>query len=49
MTSTSPRYRFIDADTHITEPDDVWTSRVPAKWKELVPHVRFDDEAQEEM
>jgi predicted TIM-barrel fold metal-dependent hydrolase len=49
MSAASPRYRFIDADTHITEPADVWTSRVPAKWKELVPHVRFDDESQEEM
>ena len=43
------RYTFIDADTHITEPPDVWTSRVPSKWKDDVPQVRFDAEAQEEM
>ena len=40
---------FIDADTHITEPADVWTSRVPARWKDDVPQVRWDDEKQEEV
>lgn len=34
---------FIDADTHITEPADLWTSRVSAKWGDRVPHVRQDD------
>lgn len=34
------RYRVVDIDTHITEPADVWTSRVPAKWGEQVPHVK---------
>ncbi|TDJ10457.1 MAG: amidohydrolase [Deltaproteobacteria bacterium] len=34
----------IDADTHITEPADVWTSRVPAKFRDKAPHiVRNDD------
>jgi predicted TIM-barrel fold metal-dependent hydrolase len=32
----------IDADTHIIEPADLWTSRVPKKWGNLVPHVRFN-------
>jgi len=27
----------IDVDTHVTEPPDLWTSRVPAKWHERVP------------
>jgi len=31
--------KVIDADTHYSEPHDLWTSRVPAKFKELVPHV----------
>ena len=44
----APVHSFIDADTHITEPADVWTSRVPAKWKDLVPHVKWDEEAREE-
>ena len=32
-------YSIIDCDTHITEPRDVWTSRVPAKYLDHVPHV----------
>lgn len=38
----------IDTDTHIVEPPDLWTSRVSSKWGDLVPHVVFDEEAQEE-
>ena len=35
---------FIDADTHITEPGDVWTARLPAKFQDAAPHmVRTDD------
>jgi predicted TIM-barrel fold metal-dependent hydrolase len=30
---------IIDADSHITEPRDVWTARVPAKYRDRVPHV----------
>lgn len=37
------RYRVIDIDTHLTEPGDVWTSRVPRKWGDRVPHVRRVD------
>ena len=33
------RHRPIDVDTHITEPPDVWTSRVASKWGDKVPHV----------
>ncbi len=33
------RYRVIDVDTHVTEPPDLWTSRVSHKWGSLVPHV----------
>ena len=29
----------IDADTHITEPHDLWTSRAPAAYRERVPRV----------
>jgi predicted TIM-barrel fold metal-dependent hydrolase len=31
--------RVIDADTHLTEVHDLWTSRAPAKFKDRVPHV----------
>jgi predicted TIM-barrel fold metal-dependent hydrolase len=29
----------IDADSHVTEPPDVWTARVPARYRDEVPHV----------
>ena len=29
----------IDADTHITEPPDTWTSRLPAKFQDRAPRV----------
>jgi hypothetical protein len=33
----------IDTDWHITEPRDLWTSRVPAKRGDLAPHVLWID------
>jgi predicted TIM-barrel fold metal-dependent hydrolase len=30
---------FIDVDTHITEPADTWTARVPARLRDQVPYV----------
>lgn len=35
-------YTIIDCDTHLTEPADVWTTRVPARFVERVPHVVRD-------
>jgi hypothetical protein len=29
----------VDVDSHYTEPADLWTSRAPEKFKNLVPHV----------
>jgi predicted TIM-barrel fold metal-dependent hydrolase len=40
---------IIDSDTHVIEPPDLWTSRVPKKFGDQVPQVRWDDEAQEEV
>ena len=34
---------MIDADTHLTEAHDLWTSRAPAKFKDRVPHVEEID------
>ena len=34
---------IFDADTHVTEPPDVWTSRVASKWGDMIPHVRYED------
>src|SRR5262245_9727111 len=34
---------IIDADAHLTEPRDLWTSRVPKRYVDAVPHmVRAD-------
>jgi predicted TIM-barrel fold metal-dependent hydrolase len=32
--------RVFDSDSHVTEPPDLWTSRVASKWGDDVPHVR---------
>ena len=37
--------RVIDADTHIVEVGDIWTSRVPAALRDHVPHVEEIDGA----
>ena len=39
MAGVFERYQVIDVDTHVTEPHDVWTSRVSSKWGDLVPHI----------
>ena len=31
--------KIIDVDTHISEWEDLWTSRAPAKFKDLVPRI----------
>jgi predicted TIM-barrel fold metal-dependent hydrolase len=33
----------IDVDTHITEPPDTWTSRMSARWGDLVPRIERID------
>ncbi len=38
--SAFERYRVVDIDTHVTEPADVWTSRVSKKWGDRIPHVK---------
>ena len=40
MPSIFERFRVIDTDTHITEPADLWTSRVSSKWGDRVPHIQ---------
>ena len=34
---------IIDADSHVTEPPGVWTERVPARFRDDVPHVERID------
>jgi predicted TIM-barrel fold metal-dependent hydrolase len=35
----------IDADTHVTEPGDLWTSRLPARFKDRAPQLIRDPES----
>ena len=39
---------IIDSDTHVTEPADLWTSRLASKWGDRIPHVRWDSQSQTE-
>jgi predicted TIM-barrel fold metal-dependent hydrolase len=36
-------YKIFSVDDHIIEPADVWSSRVPTKYRELAPHVVEED------
>ena len=36
--------KVVDTDTHITEWHDLWTSRAPAKYKNLVPRIVKQDD-----
>jgi uncharacterized protein len=33
----------IDVDTHLTEPADLWTSRMSRKWSADAPHLEWDE------
>ena len=41
MAVTTP-IRVIDVDTHVTEPRDLWSSRLPRKFSERSPRVEVD-------
>ncbi len=34
---------IIDVDSHIAEPPDLWTSRLPSKWADVAPRVVTDE------
>jgi predicted TIM-barrel fold metal-dependent hydrolase len=39
---------IVDVDSHVAEPVDLWTSRLSsAKWGDKIPHVEWDDVADE--
>ena len=40
---TDIRYDLFSVDDHIVEPADVWSSRVPVKFRETAPHVVEED------
>jgi uncharacterized protein len=33
---------IVDVDSHLSEPPDLWTSRLPARWRDLAPHAVAD-------
>ncbi len=35
---------IVSVDDHIIEPPNVWTDRVPAKYKDVAPRVITEDE-----
>jgi predicted TIM-barrel fold metal-dependent hydrolase len=32
---------IVDLDAHLVEPEDVWTSRLPARYRDVGPHVEY--------
>ena len=44
MADTTPDgYRLISADSHVNEPPDLWTDRVPAEFRDRAPRIeRFE-------
>ena len=34
------RIPIVDVDSHVIEPDDLWTSRMPKKWADIQPRVQ---------
>src|SRR4051812_32263193 len=38
---------IIDCDTHVSEPPDLWTSRLGRKWGDRVPHVVTEPDGRE--
>ena len=47
MSTSAAKFQgwVIDADTHISEPGDLWTSRLPARFKDQAPHIVRDPES----
>ena len=43
LSETIADIKVIDVDTHLSEPEDLWTKRAPAKFKDRVPQVGVVD------
>lgn len=39
-TEAGQTLKVVDVDTHWSEPEDLWTSRAPAKWRDRVPQMK---------
>jgi predicted TIM-barrel fold metal-dependent hydrolase len=44
MSNVATQIRVIDADTHLTEPPDLWTSRMPPRFRSEAPSVQLHEE-----
>jgi len=44
----NPIREVFDVDTHITEPRDLWTKRLPRKWVDVAPQVLWSADQQED-
>jgi uncharacterized protein len=42
VAEASAAIRVIDADTHLTEPADLWTARIPERFRDRAPRVERD-------
>ena len=42
--TTAREYRLISADSHVNEPPDLWTDRVPAAMRDRAPRIEHFDE-----
>ncbi len=43
MSCLAERIPIVDTDSHVSEPPDLWTSRMPARWADTAPHIEVDD------
>jgi predicted TIM-barrel fold metal-dependent hydrolase len=43
MSLIADRIPVIDADSHVSEPPDLWTARMSKRWVELTPHIVASD------
>jgi predicted TIM-barrel fold metal-dependent hydrolase len=43
MGAADTALRIVDADTHLTEPADLWTARIPDRFRDDAPRVRFHE------
>jgi uncharacterized protein len=41
--ATGSTLKIVDADTHLTEPHDLWVRRAPPAWRDRVPQVKMLD------
>ena len=44
--TAAPTIRVVDADTHLTEPVDLWTARMPERFRDAAPRVSFDEQTE---